>query len=415
MDSWDRVTEHDEGNNVDAVPFTLAPLEVVGFPNTWFVSTPGGESPADVAVPVRNSYAASLDVTVTVTGAPTWLAVTPATAALGIDEEMVITLSVERGALTPGSYEAEVVVTADGFEAFPVTIPVVFYVHGTNVPDMVVTPTTLDFETTIGVHPPLQTFELSNPGSGPLAWEAWPTADWISIAPPMGSGPAGYDEHVAVIVHPEGLAPGGPYIAQVQLYGSAPGGDRFVTARLVVGPCSEWSCNDGWTCDPVSLLCEPPTSCDDHDDCATGQHCPPQVGYCMTSGTCSTDLDCEFVWSDFGALDCDVTRGTCELATCAADADCPTASYCEETTGFCPRSGRCFSDAECFGAPFAFACDEARESCAPAVCDVDTDCPIASYCSTFWHQCVQTGGCTVDADCYPLGLLCDEPRTTCRP
>jgi hypothetical protein len=367
MDSWDRVDEFDETNNVDAVPFTLAPLEIVGFPNTWFVSTPIAADPPSVPVVLRNSYSADLAFTITVPGAPTWLTVSPPGGNLGIDDDVTITVSAARGALTPGTYQAELQITAAGYEAFPTILPVSFYVHGIDAPGITVTPATLAFETSIGVHPPPETFVLSNPGTIALDWEGWPSVEWISVSPPSGMGPPGYTEDVSIIVHPEGIAPGGPYRGHVDIFSSAPDGYRRVEATLVVAPCEQGWCNESWTCNTTSHQCEPPPPCDEHGDCAVGQHCPPLAGYCETTTTCLQDTDCDFWWSTWGALTCNEARTTCELATCAVDEDCPIASYCDEVAGTCPNSGWCTADDDCWDdPPIDFVCDEARQSCEPA-------------------------------------------------
>jgi hypothetical protein len=416
-DSWDRVPEFDETNNIDATPFTLAPLEVVGHPNTWFVSTAADPVPPDVNVRILNSYSADLDYTVTVSSGDTWLAVTPPAGSLQIDDWADLTFTVDRGALATGAYEAEVTITAAGFEAYPLVVPVSFHVYNSIAPAMDLSPTTLDFQTPIGVHPPPQGVMLENTGTGPLplAWEAYPNVGWISVAPPDGAGPPGYTEGVSLIIHPEGMAPGGPYIGTVSVLSNAPGGAQTLTARLSISPCESGFCTDGWECNFATHYCEPPLSCVDHDECPTGQHCPPELGYCEASGLCTTDADCEFVWSPYGALECDVTRGTCELAICASDVDCPIGSYCEEPIARCDEAGTCVDDSDCFGFPFAFECDTSRSSCRPAECVTDTDCPAASYCSTFWDLCVDTAHCDEDLDCYSMGMQCDEARDACVP
>jgi hypothetical protein len=414
MDEWDRVPEYDESNNVDSVPFTLAPLEIVGFPNTWFVSTPIAPQPPDVTAMLLDSYSAALDFTVDVPAGATWLHVTPASGNLDIDQQTPLAFSVDRTGLSPGVYHADVTITAAGFPAFPVVVPVAFYVYATDVPAISIAPDTLDFQTSVGVHPPPQDVTLSNPGNLPLDWEAWPEVPWISVSPNNGSGPAGYSEQVALIIHPEGMQPGGPYVGKVQVFSSAPDGGRELTARLVVAPCEQGFCDQGWTCNLDSHFCEPPQACTTHDECPTGQDCSPD-GFCESTGPCSTDLDCQWVWSPYGALSCDQTRGTCELASCTADVDCPVGSYCNEATSLCPVSQTCTADDQCFGSPFAYACDLTRTTCVPATCAVDADCPAASYCSTFWSQCVATQHCAADIDCYALGMQCDEPRDACRP
>lgn len=417
VDTWDRVPEFDETDNIDSQPFTLAPLEIVGHPNTWFTSTTADPVPADVTVQILDSYSADLDYTVTVSSGASWLQVSPSTGHLQIDQSANLTFTVDRGTLPPGDYDADVTITAAGFEAYPLVVPVSFYVYDTIAPAIDLAPTTLDFQTSIGVHPPPQATTLANTGAGPvdLEWQAYPDVGWISVAPPDGEGPAGYSEPVSLIIHPEGMAPGGPYTGTVSVFSNAPDGSRQITARLVVSPCESGWCDAGWSCNPTSHFCEPPASCTSSDECPVGQDCPPPLGYCETSGLCSTDDDCQFVWSPYGQEQCNLARGTCELATCTADPDCPVASYCDENTGFCPYSGSCTDDSQCFGSPFAYECDIPRSSCRPTTCAVDNDCPVASYCSIFWGQCVSTAHCAADSDCYSLGMQCDEPRDACRP
>ena len=347
-----------------------------------------------------------------------WLTVTPRSGHLAIDQTANLKFSVDR-AVPPGDYDVDVTITAVGFEQFPVVVPVSFYVYDAETPRLHVTPMTLDYSTTVGIHPPGQHVTVSNPGTLPLEWQAWPNVSWISVVPPHGEGPAGYSEEVSLIVHPEGLAPGGPYIGTVTLFSNAPGGSRDVTARLVVGPCEEAFCDQGWLCSGTTHLCEPPQACTHATDCPIGQDCEPETHLCQMSGMCMGDPDCQFVWSPYGATKCDIPRMTCELASCASDPDCPSGSYCDEPSGRCPVSSTCGSDAECFpNAAFAFKCDVARTSCIPALCTNDPDCPVGSYCDESNGQCLASQVCASDADCVPIGafsLTCDVPRTSCIP
>jgi hypothetical protein len=417
-DTHDLITEFDEGNNLDALPFTLAPFEIVGTPNTWFISTPLGEAPAPVTVQVKNSYAADLAYTVTVPDDAGWLEVTPTSGSLDIDQTDALTFAVERGALTPGQYTADVTISAAGFEAYPLTIAVSFYVYGADNPEIAVAPTSLAFSTTVGVHPPLQTFNIANTGDPgiDLDWEAWPDVEWISIAPPSGSGPAGYDEDVAIVVHPEGIQPGGPYIGHAYIFSNAPDGARTIEVSLVVGPCqNEWDCQQGWTCNFGTGFCEPPTACDTSDECPVGSYCLGAGSYCEPSGICGDDFDCGGAGSGSEAMECNVARTTCEPATCTADDECPLGSYCNEPAAVCPFSGTCSSDFDCFGWPFTFVCDPDRETCEPSSCTIDEECAVGSYCSEFWEACIESSVCTTDLECFQAGQVCDEARGTCEP
>ena len=210
------------------------------------------------------------------------------------------------------------------------------------------------------------------------------------------------------------MAPGGPYIGKVSILTNAPDGDREVTARVVVGPCEQGWCDSGWTCSAATHLCEPPQACAVSAECGAGDYCPPDVGYCQPSSTCVDDLACQGLGWQI-AFACDLDRSTCDLASCDDDDACPQMAYCDEVGGWCIPSAACEFDQECVAWPFAQECDVPRQTCEPSECTDDSMCPSASYCSTFWEQCVVTSMCDTDLDCMGNGWQCDEDRNSCRP
>ncbi|WP_437308854.1 hypothetical protein [Sorangium sp. So ce388] len=78
------------------------------------------------------------------------------------------------------------------------------------------------------------------------------------------------------------------------------------------------------------------------------------------------------------------TPGVC-IPPCAADADCPTGS----------------------------ACDESKR-CVPSLCRADEHCPVDFRCDLAANQCVRRA-CAADADCegYCIGGVCRDALGTC--
>ena len=110
-------------------------------------------------------------------------------------------------------------------------------------------------------------------------------------------------------------------------------------------------------------------TCADRSECPLGMDC--QMGICVG---CLDDLQCKL----FGAGD-KCVLGTCitgGTALACLDANCPSGTQCNPTTGICETT--CASDADC----------EAGEICGPLV-----------------NLCVTDPGCVADADCG-TGLTC---------
>jgi hypothetical protein len=196
------------------------------------------------------------------------------------------------------------------------------------------------------------------------------------------------------------------------------------------------------------------TTCDDANDCATGEICHLSTGLCLPGtppgecdpnscaqgfvcpadggltcvpedDACATDFDCAFgERCDAGRC---VTRENEIVANCDADGDCPPLMSCQ--VGVCvgciddlqcqlsiPGSscvlGTCVTAdlppaANCLTLQCADGerCDPVTGTCQPT-CAANEDCEAGEICAPVLNQCVVDPGCADDTDCVTAGLTC---------
>jgi hypothetical protein len=231
IDSHDLIDEVNESNNLDVHPFTLSPLELVAYPNTWFVTTEGGPAPPSATVRIRNPEFTALGYSVSFPPGTSWLRVMPSTGTVGFGATVPLTVTVDPTGLIPGAYRAYMAIASPGYEAFPIVIPVYFFVHGDTAPTIAASPSSLSFEAGIDVHPPSQDITIVNDGDAPLEFEIKQTVEvlaatvdpaWLSVAPTDGVVPAGGSRVLRVLPHPDGL-PRGTYRGTVNIHSNAAG------------------------------------------------------------------------------------------------------------------------------------------------------------------------------------------------
>lgn len=209
-------------------------------------------------------------------------------------------------------------------------------------------------------------------------------------------------------------------------------------------------CRTGYYCEDLTDACVMSPTCDTDGDCTSAQHCdfrdtcvPDVVGGCRTTADCSgtdvcvegfcrnatndaTNEVCQFNYECGGGRFC--INSTC-VTPCTSNAACGSGQSCTnnrcvtnpnecDTTRDCDGSehcveGRCLED--CQGSPTCSnaqdACNAEDDFCRPdweprGFCDGNEDCNTAagSVCDLADHVCrVRCGGCTVDADCRPMG------------
>ena len=154
--------------------------------------------------------------------------------------------------------------------------------------------------------------------------------------------------------------------------------------------------------------------CNARKSCADGLFC--SGGRCRTRDTarpddgCSTHDDCEF--GEYCA-----SNGAC--VTCLNDTHC-SEGVCR-SDGTCGPQERCSSDADCAAA--GKVCDPSSGNCVP--CVIDGHCADGEICREF--ECVQDTGngggtddggggaptCSSQADCTPIGKVCDTSVGVC--
>jgi len=220
------------------------PILAVAPDSLHFAGNQGGSNPPVQFLVVSNAGGGSL--TFAATESIPWLALSPASGGEGDS----VSVSVNLGSLTAGSYSGAIRFASTEAVNDSVLVPVVLIVGpAQNAPTIVLTPDQLNFSLTLGgANPPADTILVTNGGGGTLAWTATKTQPWLSIAPAAGGSGA----KVAVIVNAAGLTAGdyfdtieiidpgasnSPRTALVELHVNAPGGpDTVFVASVAADP-----------------------------------------------------------------------------------------------------------------------------------------------------------------------------------
>jgi hypothetical protein len=231
------------------------------------------------------------------------------------------------------------------------------------------------------------------------------------------------------------------------------------TTRADAGRTEQRTCTQTSECGGEGIciagVCQQVTSCTADRDCAgEGKVCHSQRFYCVAcdgrSGQCPSGKTCQF---DFTCVDInsggpdagtnDSCSGTCSdrgqcspdqvcrggaccapPSRCRSPADCPSnAPECNGATGQCFGGQGCFDDGDCAdragcagGACFCDIGAAPPGTCRirPDACQSDRDCfENGAYAGKFCaldsspRQCLNAPGCTSDADCAAVGLVCD--------
>jgi uncharacterized protein (TIGR03437 family) len=126
-----------------------------------------------------------------------WLKVTPATSA-----PATLTVSINTGALTPGTLTGDIEVTAAGSPVVSLQIPVTITVAGT--PQLTAAPASLAFAyQTGGAAPATLSIALAS-GTVPVTFGVTSPGNWLQLSPVRGTTPA----TIVVTANPAGLPPG---------------------------------------------------------------------------------------------------------------------------------------------------------------------------------------------------------------
>ena len=161
-----------------------------------------------------------------------WLSVTPA----GGTAPQDLSVSADLAGLAPGTYTANVTLTATGAANSPTSVPVTLTVAPPPPgPALAVAPASLAFSAAEGGPAPApRTLDVTNGGGGSLSFTASDDAGWLSLSPAGGTAP----QSIGVTANPTGLA-AGTYTATVTLTAAgATGSPQTVPVTLTVRPPS---------------------------------------------------------------------------------------------------------------------------------------------------------------------------------
>jgi len=150
-------------------------------PSSLIFSALPGSTPASQTVTISGGGAATAWA---VTSNQTWLTATASSTLT----PATITVSVNSTGFGEGSYNGVLTISAPGASGSPMTIPVTLAVK-TAV--MSVTPnSSLAFFGATNMNPATQAIQVSNAGTGSLAWTVSDTTSWLGLSPTSGSAPS---------------------------------------------------------------------------------------------------------------------------------------------------------------------------------------------------------------------------------
>jgi hypothetical protein len=168
-------------------------------PNTFeFTATEGGSNPADQILNITNGGSGTINWTVA--GDAPWLTLWP----LSGSGDGSVTLSVDIGGYTPGTYTGTIVVSDPNAVNSPKYADVTLNVLHP-VTQIQLDPSSMAFSGfTEGPNPAVQSLSITNTGEGSLEWTATPDVGWLSVDPVSGNG----DATVSVVVDKTGMSEG---------------------------------------------------------------------------------------------------------------------------------------------------------------------------------------------------------------
>jgi hypothetical protein len=176
----------------------VSPAELV------FSGTEGGEDLAPQEIEIRNAGAGEFSWQVAEEA--DWLSVSPA-AGTNTGEKDIVVARASIAGLSPGTYKANVTVTASGARSSPQTVAVTLVVEE-NPPRLSVSPSSLRFSAIEGEgNPAAQRLTVKNVGGGEMDWRATGDAAWLKLSPTEGMS-TGEEDAIEVSVDTSGLEAG---------------------------------------------------------------------------------------------------------------------------------------------------------------------------------------------------------------
>jgi uncharacterized protein (TIGR03437 family) len=179
-----------------AAPSTIAVVPA----SLQFAYTAGGTVPAAQPIQIANSGIGTGTLSWTAKASDSWLSVS---AASGTAPSTPF-VSVSPAALSAGTYNGAIQISATGASNSPVSVAVTLTVAPAP-PSLAVSPQTLSFQYAAGgAVPAAQDVSIANTGSGTLSWTASADSFWIGLSATSGNAPG----TLSISVNPANLGAG---------------------------------------------------------------------------------------------------------------------------------------------------------------------------------------------------------------
>lgn len=147
-----------------------------------------------------------------VTSSVPWIVFSPTRGVLTNDVPIVVMVAVDRANLAPATYNADIVFSSNvGDSKLPVKMQVVS-LQAVHEAVLQLTPAVLAFNgVDNAAQPDPQTLTVSNPGGGPLHWQATSSASWLTLSTQQGTVNASGSDELEAIMNSKNLLPGTYY------------------------------------------------------------------------------------------------------------------------------------------------------------------------------------------------------------
>ncbi len=171
--------------------------------NLFFYGIAGTGNPADQTFQISNSGNGTFNYTLS--ESISWLTISPAFGG-PVPPTATETVSVDISGLSVGTYQGDIIVTANGAQGSPDTVSISLIV--TQDPILSVSPKSLTFSAEVGgSNPTNQTFQVSNLGSSTFNYTISESISWLNVTPTSG-GPVPPTATGTVSVDISGLSAG---------------------------------------------------------------------------------------------------------------------------------------------------------------------------------------------------------------
>jgi trimeric autotransporter adhesin len=203
VDSSRNVYIADSGNDRVRLVSNVQPSFQVAPANLTFAGTSGGPPTIGQEVQLTTTLS-GLDFTVG--GDHSWLQVSPAAGIMPAK----LSVSADPGALSPGTYEATISITAPKSNPPLRQVSILFNVAAAASPLLAAEPSSVDFYYVQGTSAFGRSLQVLDNGSGTIPFQvSIPSADsWLSVTPLSGSASTAQPASLTVSANPNGLPPG---------------------------------------------------------------------------------------------------------------------------------------------------------------------------------------------------------------